>query len=481
MVEKRNTELKRYFIAALFFLMATLLIGTTPAMSKPGYPGSFAKLAKDASASVVNVSVEKIAEIAGDGESPFGPQSPGGGNDPFQDFLKRFFGNNMPRKYKERGTGSGFIIDKEGYILTNNHVVEGTDKIEVTLYNKKNYKAVIVGRDPKTDIALIKINADGDLKPIELGDSEKIQVGDWVIAIGSPFGLVQTVTAGIISAKYRRIGMNTYDDFLQTDASINPGNSGGPLLSTDGTVIGMNSAILSESGGNVGIGFAIPVNMIKDLIPELKKGKVIRGWIGVMIQEITPELKNTLGLKSENGALISDVTADSPAQRAGLERGDVIVSLDGKDIKEMNDLPYMVAKIPVGKTVDIKIIRNGKELTKKITIAEAKEASTVTNEKKAKHEGPKLGMSLMQNNKQFQRQYNLPDYRGLVVTGITPGSPAAMAGIQAGDIILELDRKPVENINDFMEEISKYKAGDTLLFLIERQTGTFYVTLKLGD
>jgi len=481
MDSKRNVLKEKIVLSASLIFLMILWIGATPAMSSSDNPGSFAGLVKDASPSVVNVSVEKVTEMAG-GNSPFGSPSPYGQDDPMQDFLKRFFGDRMPKKFKQKGLGSGFIIDKEGYILTNNHVVEGTDKITVTLNNEKEYDAKIIGRDPKTDIALIKIDADLDVEPLKFGDSEEIEVGDWVVAIGSPFGLGHTVTAGIISAKYRKIGMGAYDDFLQTDASINPGNSGGPLLSTDGKVIGINSAIFSQTGGSVGIGFAIPINMVKDLLPQLKKGKVIRGWLGVMIQEITPELKDSLGLKSEAGALVSDVTEDSPAEKAGIKRGDVIISFDGKDIKEMSDLPYMVAVTPVDSNVKVKVIRDGKEKTLQVKIAEAKESSSAAVQgNNNMNEGPRLGMSLMENSKQYARQYNLPDYRGLVVTEIMPGSPAAMAGIQPGDIILELDKKPIESLKEFKDKISKYKAGDTMLFLIKRQSGSFFLTLKLED
>ena len=482
-VYRNNLKIK-FYLGTLSILLMIFCAGAVPAISSTGAPDTFAPLAEKASPSVVNISVEKVSEVGSQGGMPFNSPSPYGGDDPFQDFLKRFFGDNMPRKYKERGLGSGFIIDKNGYILTNNHVVEGTDKIEVTLNDdadNKVYKAKIIGRDPKTDIALIKIDADLDVEPLELGNSEKVRVGDWVVAIGSPFGLGHTVTAGIVSAKYRKIGMGAYDDFIQTDASINPGNSGGPLLSTDGKVIGINAAIFSQSGGNVGIGFAIPINMVKDLLPQLKKGKVVRGWLGVMIQEITPELKDSLGLKDEKGALVSDVTKDSPADEAGLERGDVIISMDGKEIEEMSDLPYMVAKTPVGTNVKFKLIRDGKEITKEAKIAEAKEETPSMEGNDHKKEGPQLGMSLMENSTQYERQYNLPDSRGLIVTGIMPGGLAAQAGIQQGDIILEMDKKPIKDMNDFMERMSKYKTGDTILFLIKRQTGSFFVTIKLEE
>ena len=297
-------------------------------------PGSFAELVKEARPSVVNISTVKFIKGKGEREplTPFGPQ------DPFKDFFDRFFKDQMPKEFKQQSLGTGFIIDKDGFILTNNHVVEKTDEIKVRLSDDKEYIAQIIGRDPKTDLALIKIEPENSLTPLPMGDSDKLEVGEWVIAIGNPFGLGNTVTAGIVSAKYRQIGMGTYENFIQTDASINPGNSGGPLLNIKGEVIGINTAIFSRTGGSVGIGFAIPVNMAKELLPQLKKGKVVRGWLGVMIQTITPELKDKLDLKNEKGALVADVTSGGPADTAGIKRGDVIVMFDGKEIKEMKDL-----------------------------------------------------------------------------------------------------------------------------------------------
>jgi serine protease Do len=329
-------------------------------------PVSFAVLAQTASPSVVNISVTKVIETG-----PFNrfwdPQHP------FREFFERFFGEQVPRKFKQQSLGSGFIIDAEGFILTNNHVVEQTDEITVTLNDEREFKATIVGRDPKTDLALIRIDPDGSLTPLPLGDSNDISVGDWVMAIGNPFGLGHTVTAGIVSAKYRRIGLGAYDDFIQTDASINPGNSGGPLLNTKGEAVGISTAIFSRTGANVGIGFATPINMAKDLLPQLKEGKVIRGWLGVTIQKITPELKEKLDLKTEKAALVADVSKGSPADKSGMKRGDVIISFDGKAIEETQDLPYIVALTPVGKEVAVKIIRKGKEMELQVKVGEMKE------------------------------------------------------------------------------------------------------------
>ena len=279
-----------------------------------GYPGSFAGLIKKASPSVVNILAVKIIRTPDQGSPSFGME------DPLRDFFERFFGEQLPKEFRQNALGTGFIIDKEGFILTNNHVVEKTEEIKVRLSNEKEYKAEIIGRDPKTDLALIKIKTDMALTALSFGDSDKVEVGDWVVAIGNPFGLGNTVTAGIVSAKYRQIGGGPYDNFIQTDASINPGNSGGPLLNMDGEVVGVNSAIFSQSGGNIGIGFAIPINMAKELLPQLRAGKVRRSWLGVMIQDITPELKDKLGLATEEGALVSDVVSGGPAEKAGHDR-----------------------------------------------------------------------------------------------------------------------------------------------------------------
>jgi serine protease Do len=349
-------------------------------------PGSFAELVKEARPSVVNISTVKVIKGGGEREplTPFGPQ------DPFRDFFDRFFKDQMPKEFKQQSLGTGFIIDKDGFILTNNHVVEKTDEIKVRLSDDKEYIAKIIGRDPKTDLALIKIEPENSLTPLPMGDSDKLEVGEWVIAIGNPFGLGNTVTAGIVSAKYRQIGMGSYENFIQTDASINPGNSGGPLLNIKGEVIGINTAIFSRTGGSVGIGFAIPVNMAKELLPQLKKGKVVRGWLGVMIQTITPELKDKLDLKDEKGALVADVTSGGPADKAGIKRGDVIVTFDGREIKEMKDLPYIVGSTPVGKEVTVEVIRKGRTENIQVKIGE------LEGEKEAKvavAEGPKLGLT----------------------------------------------------------------------------------------
>jgi serine protease Do len=328
--------------------------------------GSFSQLAKMASPSVVNISAVRVSGKKD--PLPFGDLF--GEDNPLNEFFKRFFGDQMPREFKQSSLGSGFIIDTGGFILTNNHVVEKADEIQVTLSDGKRFEAKVVGRDPKTDIALILIKAGTPLTPLPLGDSDQTEVGEWVLAIGSPFGLGNTVTAGIVSAKYRKIGAGPYDNFIQTDASINPGNSGGPLLNSLGEVIGINTAIFSQSGGSIGIGFAIPINMAKELLPQLKKGEVVRGWLGVSIQGVTPDLADKLGLAEAKGALVSEVTEGGPADKAGIVQGDVIISFGGKEIKKMADLPYMVGATPVGQTVKVEIIRKGKNKVLKVKVGE---------------------------------------------------------------------------------------------------------------
>jgi serine protease Do len=383
----------------------------------------------------------------------------------------------MPRGFKQQNLGSGVIIDKEGFILTANHVVESTDEIKVKLADEREFTAKIVGRDPKTDLALIRIEPDGPFTPLPLGDSDKLEVGDWVVAIGNPFGLGNTVTAGIVSAKFRQIGTGSYDNFIQTDASINPGNSGGPLLNTAGEVIGINTVIFSQSGGSVGIGFAIPINMAKDLLPQLKEGKVVRGWLGVMIQTITSDLKDKLGLKDKKGALVADIPPGGPADKAGIKRGDVIVSFDEREIEEMKDLPYIVASTPVGKTVTVEVIRKGRTKSIQVEIGTLEEEKEPT---KVAEASPDLGITLKELTPELARNFDLSETSGLVVVQVARNSPAAAVGMRPGDIILEIDQEPMKGLEHFIDKIKNYKVGDTILFLTKRRGATLYITLKVG-
>ncbi|GER92736.1 peptidase [hot springs metagenome] len=436
-----------------------------------GFPQSFADLAEKTKPAVVNISTEKTIRIPG---SPFrhffGP------DEPFGDFFRRFFDEDIPdRELKQQSLGSGFIIDKDGYIITNNHVVEGADEIKVKLADGREFKAKVIGRDPKTDLALIKITTlFKNLPVLPLGDSDKVRVGDWVLAIGNPFGLEHTVTQGIISATGRVIGSGPYDNFLQTDAPINPGNSGGPLINLKGEVIGINTAIIASGQG---IGFAIPSNMAKSVVSQLKeKGKVVRGWIGVSVQTVTPDIAQSFGLKESKGALVGDVVSASPAEKAGIERGDVIIAFNGKDIKQMSDLPRLVAEVPVGKTVDIRVIRDGKEIDLKITVAELTEEKLMAQMPVSDES---LGMRVDDITAKWARQFRIKDKSGVLVIDVLSGSLADMSGIRPGDVIKEINRKPVRNLNDYEVAMKRVTKGGSVLLLIKRGGQTFYASIKI--
>jgi serine protease Do len=438
-----------------------------------GFPHSFADLAERVKPAVVNISTTTTVRVPG---SPFRHFFGPGEEGPFGDFFQRFFGNIPDREMKQQSLGSGFIIDKDGFIITNNHVVEGADEIKVKLADGREFKAKVVGRDKKTDLALIKISSlFRNLPTLSFGDSNKIRTGDWVLAIGNPFGLEHTVTQGIISATGRVIGSGPYDNFLQTDAPINPGNSGGPLVNLKGEVIGINTAIIASGQG---IGFAIPSNMAKSVISQLKeKGKVTRGWIGVSIQSLTPELAQAMGLKEQKGALVSDVMQGGPADAAGMKRGDVIISFAGRDIKEASDLPIIVAETPVGKTVTVKILRDAKEVDLKITIAEMT-GERLASRKIAPESG--LGMQVDDIKPEWQREFNLRESTGVVVTDVSPNGPAYEAGIKAGDVIKEINRKSIKNMRDYREYVGAGRTGAPVLFLIKRGAQTFYISIRIS-
>jgi serine protease Do len=447
-------------------------------------PPSFSQIVKKAAPSVVNIN--SVTVVSTDQQMPF--QNPFG-DDPFGDLFDHFFRYRIPipqvpENYRQTGLGTGFIIDKDGYILTNNHLVESAEEINVTLVDKREFKAEIIGRDSQTDLALLKIEGAEDLEPLTLGDSEKLEVGDWVVAIGNPFGLENTVTAGIVSAKYRRnVTDSSYDNYIQTDASINRGNSGGPLMNTKGEVIGINTAIFSsQSGGSIGIGFAIPSNMARDLLPQLKKGKVVRAWLGVMIQPITTDLKNALDLKDDKGALVADVLTGGPAEEAGFKRGDVIVSFDGKDINESSELPYIVSSTPVGKTIDVEVLRAGRKQTIKVELGELPEEEGYVVASREPSSGPSsLGLYVQELTPEIARRYGLSDTSGIIVTRVERNSAASEAGFRTGDIILEVDQEQIEDIGHFNRKIQGYKADDTILFLVKRKDSTFYITLNVWE
>ena len=458
-----------WWMCAVLFIAGGSEVFLSPGLAAP--LGSFSHLVKIASPSVVNISTVTTVKGQQQVPMPFGP------DDPLRDFFERYFGGQIPREYKQRSLGTGFIIDANGFILTNNHVVEQSDEIKVKTSDNKEYIAETIGRDSMTDLALIRIKTDGSLPPLVLGDSDRLEVGDWVVAIGNPFGLGNTVTAGIVSAKYRQIGAGAYDNFIQTDTPINPGNSGGPLLNTMGEVVGINTAIFSQSGGSVGIGFAIPINMVKDLLPQLKNGKVVRGWLGVMIQKITPELRAKLNLLSENGALVADVVSGGPAEQSGIKRGDVIVAFDGRPIRESRELSFTVASTPVGKMVSVQLIRKKEKKNVQVTVGELKPSVEETQlGAQPEHD---LGMTLEEITPELAKQYDLPVSIGLIIVKVDSNSPADDADLRDGDIILEVDQTRVKHLSTFISIIRRYKQGDTILFLINREGATRFVTLTI--
>jgi len=421
-------------------------------------PPSFAPLVREASPAVVHVKVVSVVKAAADG--PFGDDSP------FPGF--RFPVPPSRGELTRQGTGSGFVIRKDGIVLTNNHVVENAKEITVALSDGRELQATVMGRDPKTDLAVLRIEPKDDLPVAELGDSDALSVGDWVIAIGNPFGLSNTVTAGIVSAKGRTIG-GPYDDFIQTDAPINPGNSGGPLLDEHGRVVGINTAIFSRSGGSIGIGFAIPINLAKQLVPELEEhGHVTRAWLGVTVQTLTPGLAGPLGVEAGKGALVAQVAPDGPAAKSGIKAGDVITRYDGKSLDGHASLPTLVAGTPVGSTVPVEVVRDGK--TRRLEVTVARLADEAARGESGPSQG-KWGLALRELSPAEREGRDLGAREGVLVAGVAPGSPAAEADIHPGDVILRVNRKPVGSVDELRREITSTPAGKPLLLLVRPADG----------
>ena len=421
-------------------------------------------IAKALKPAVVNVSTKKMES---------GPSVPKGmdPDDPFSQFFRQF----ERRPHAVRSLGSGFIIHADGYIVSNNHVVDGASEIRVRLSDGRELPAKVLGRDPKTDLVLLKIEATG-LPTIPVGDSSTLEAGAPVMAIGNPFGLAQTVTTGIVSGTGRVIGGGPYDDFIQTDASINPGNSGGPLINARGQAIGINAAIFSQSGGSIGIGFAIPVNLAKPVLTQLAdSGRVVRGWLGVAIQPVTPELAKSLKLSDSTGALVSSVTDDSPAEKAGLKAGDVIVEFNGERVAKADRLPSAVAVTPVGREVPISIVRDGKPL--KLTAKIGEQAETREAAAKPERAPAKLGLSVEPVTPRLAREMKLKDTQGVIVRAVEDDSPAAEAGIQAGDVIVEVDRHTVRNADDMRRRLDDHAKGTPVLMLLHRGESSLFVTI----
>ena len=411
--------------------------------------------------------------------------------DPFEWFFGQGRSNphqqNTPqRERRAEGVGSGVIVSSDGYILTNNHVVEGADDLTVTLYDDREFSAEIVGTDPPTDIALIKLKDASNLPVAYLGDSDKTRIGEIVLAIGSPYSLTETVTQGIVSALGRTTpgALNQYEDFIQTDAAINPGNSGGPLVDMDGEVIGINSAIYSRSGGSQGIGFAIPVNMARDIMEILvKDGKVSRGWLGVSIQDLTPDLASSLGLNNTDGVLVNDVIENTPAQNAGLEAEDIIVSVAGDKVKNTTELRNKVAMIKPGTETDFEVLRNGKHKTFEITLAERDkyvDSQGLTGSSADVKE--KTGLDVQTLTPQISQRYRIdPEIKGVVIASIDPAGPAAKTrpALKPGDVIMEVDRTAVETAAEFSKIIDSIDDGNALL-RVHRENNTFFVALRFS-
>ena len=399
--------------------------------------------------------------------SPFGNQP-----NPFGNFFKNFFNNAPQSSYTEESLGSGVIISKNGYIITNNHVINGATKIYVKLYNGKTFKASVIGKDPQVDLALLKINDGNNLPAAILGDSGKSQIGEWVLAIGNPFGLGWTVTNGIISAKGRAIG-GPYEDFIQTNAAINPGNSGGPLINMKGQVVGINTAIIK---GAQGIGFSIPINVVKQVLPELETGKITRGWLGIEIQKISPALKKAFNLETSRGALVSSVLPNGPAAKAGLRSGDVIIKFNGKEVREMSQLPWLVGNTKPGKTVPIEIIRHGKKEMLTITVGNWKSHKNSFNEKTQKVSAKKLGIIVVPLTPQNMQSYGIQNVRhGVIVSKVIPGGAGQRMGIMPGDVIESINHQSVNGIGEYLKYINSAEKSKQFLFYIRRGNMKLYL------
>jgi serine protease Do len=470
--------------AELKTVALNLPVDERPVARDLGGRNSFAPVVKKVAPGVVKVfTTTKVHNTAFNGRPGMGaPQG-------MDDFLRRFFGDEFdsrgPRRNfnvpRQQGIGSGVIVTKEGYILTNNHVVDGADEVKVALQDGREFTAKVIGRDPKSDVAVIKIDAK-DLPTVPMADSEKVEVGDVVLAVGNPFGIGQTVTTGIVSATGRAgaVGLD-YEDFIQTDAAINPGNSGGALVDAEGRLIGINTAILSRSGGNQGIGFAIPVNLARDVMESLvKDGRVTRGYLGVMIQDLNPALAKQFDLKDSEGALVGDVTPKSPAEKAGLKSGDIIVEFNGKKVTDSRHLKLEVARIKPGESVSVKVLRNGSNKTIEVTVRETpgtQELSKGDDRNDSEDTGTLNGVSVSDIDGRARQQFDIPNQvRGVVITDVAPDSAAAEAGLKPGDVILEINRHAVKSADEAVRLTEKTDNKTTLL-RVWRDGGSRFVVV----
>lgn len=477
------------FHLVVFLATFSLLLCGFMSQAQAARPASFADLVTTHGDTVVNIyTTQTVKTPAGHPQFDFNgtPQQ-------LPELFERFFGrphpdrkgqpnphgkgNGKPRTQQRTSLGSGVITSADGYILTNNHVIENADEIHVRFANHKEYEAKIIGRDKMTDIALIKIEPTGKLPFVKLGNSDKLRVGDWVVAIGNPFGFEQTVTAGIVSGKGRTLGGGAYDNFIQTDASINPGNSGGPLFNLDGEMVGINTAIYSRSGGNIGIGFAIPVNMAKNVMAQLQEsGHVIRGWLGVRIQTVNQDIAEQFGMERPYGALVGQVDKDSPAGKAGIRQGDIITRFKDKEISEMTMLPTLVAQTPVGEKAKVTVFRKGKEKTVTVTIGKLEDSGALSDE--AVEETASLGMTVQELTPELAESLQIGGETGVLVANVEGGSPAAMAGLKRGDLITEINQDQVTDMEIFGKLLAQTKNDKRILLLVQRGSHSRYVVIK---
>ena len=466
-------------------------IGTASEAFARTAPESFADLASELLPKVVNISTTQTVE----GRGFEMPQLPPGS--PFEDFFKEFFDRNQGQQQRPRratSLGSGFVVDEAGFVATNNHVIQDADEITVIFHDGSRLKAEVVGRDAKSDLAVLKVSPPGKLSAIKFGNSDKSRVGDWVIAIGNPFGLGGTVTAGIVSARGRDINSGPYDDYIQTDASINRGNSGGPLFNLQGEVIGINTAIFSPSGGSVGIGFAIPTASAESVIRQLVKGgQVKRGWLGVHIQGVTEEIAETLGLKQATGALVASVIKGGPAEKGKIQPGDVVLKFDGRDVTEMRRLPRIVADTDVGKKVPVVVWRDGKEVRLEVAVGQLEEDTKVAARAGTGKGGESrtgnglslddIGLTVSDAGPRVRERFKIEkDVKGVIVTGVVDGGPAAEKGIRAGDVIVEVSQQEVAKPADVAAKIQEAKKAGrkSVLLLVEGQGGLRFVAVRIG-
>ncbi len=475
------------------FIMLMVLLVAAAADARAAGPQSVADLAEQLTPAVVNISTRQ--SVKGRSENLPIPDLPEGS--PFREFFEEFFEkrgknkNQPPRSRNLNSLGSGFVVDPDGIIITNNHVIDGADEVQVNFADGSKLKAEVIGRDAKTDLAVLKVNPDKPLPAVSFGNSNNIRVGDWVMAIGNPFGLGGSVTLGIVSARNRNINSGPYDDFIQTDAAINRGNSGGPLFNMNGEVIGINTAIISPSGGSIGIGFSVPSSTAVGVIDQLRNfGETRRGWLGVKIQSVGEDMVESLGLDKPSGALVADVTATGPAEKAGIKAGDVIVKFDGKDVDQMRDLPRLVARAPVGSTVTVEIMRKGKPQQIEVELGRLEEGEKIA----AKAESGKadqdngadvLGMKLMPLNDELRAKFKIGgEIEGAVVTEVSPDSPAAEKRIEPGDVIAEAGEQKISQPGDVsaqVEELKKEGRNSILLLVLKasRKFDPHFIALRL--